>query len=160
LELVAPGVNINSTANPNEYPYTLYMVDTGASFAAPHVAGVAALIYASKIDPDYDRNGDGYWENDEVRQKLRDTALDLGDPEWDEYYGYGLVNAWYATQRPPADINTDYKVNYRDLYILAYAYGSRPGDPNWDPRADITINNEVDYADLYILAKNYGKTDP
>jgi subtilisin family serine protease len=160
LELVAPGLNINSTANPNAPPYQLYKIDSDTSFAAPFVAGVAALIYNSKIDPEYDYNNNSIWDNNEVRQKLQDTALDLGAQGRDDYYGYGLVNAWYANQRPPGDVNTDYHVNYIDAIIVGAAFGSEPGDPNWDSRADITINNIVNYLDSIIVGDHFGETDP
>ena len=51
--------------------------------AAPHAAGVAALIIA--INPDY--------SPDDVRAALINTAKDLGAPGWDELYGYGLIDA-------------------------------------------------------------------
>ena len=77
LELVAPGINIYSTAlggGSGSISYT--------SAASPHVAGVAALLIAS-----------GVTDNAEVRQILQETAEDLGPPGWDGLYGYGLVNA-------------------------------------------------------------------
>jgi len=46
-----------------------------------------------------------------------------------------------------------------DLYTLAKAYGSEPGDLNWNEKADLNCDNKVDYKDLYILAKHYGQ-DP
>jgi subtilisin family serine protease len=156
LELVAPGVNINST-----WPGDTYKVDTGTSYAVSHVTGVAALIYASKIDPEYDFfDGDGEWDNVEVRKKLDDTALDLGSLGKDVYYGYGLVNAWYANQRPPGDVNSDHYVNIKDVTIVSAAYGSKPGEPNWDPRADINIDNHVNIKDMVIVQSNFGKSDP
>jgi hypothetical protein len=58
----------------------------------------------------------------------------------------------------PGDINYDGKVSLADLVELARAYGSRPGDPNWDPNADIDHNGVVGLADLVILAQHYGQT--
>jgi len=60
----------------------------------------------------------------------------------------------------PGDINGDFKVNLQDLVILASAYGSKPGDINWNPNADITGNNAVGLADLVILAQHYGQHYP
>src|SRR4030042_111435 len=153
---MAPGVLINSTANLYADPYTLYAVDDGTSFAVPHVAGVAALIFASKIDPDYDFNENGWWDNFEVREKLQNTTLDLGSPRRDDYYGYGLVNAWYSTQRPPGDVNSDSRVNIFDIVTIALAYSSNPGDTNWCVLADITIDRLVDINDRIIVAFNFG----
>jgi hypothetical protein len=39
------------------------------------------MIFSSKIDPAYDTDHDEYWQNFEVRQKLRDMVLDLGPKE-------------------------------------------------------------------------------
>jgi serine protease len=54
----------------------------GTSMAAPHVSGVAALLV-----------GRGIVGPAAVRQRLRETATDLGPPGWDPNFGYGLVNA-------------------------------------------------------------------
>lgn len=55
----------------------------------------------------------------------------------------------------PGDANGDGKVNSLDLFILAKAWGSKVGDPNWDPRADFNEDNRVDVHDLFILSKNW-----
>jgi subtilisin len=89
LELMAPGVGIRST-----FLGGGYSTIGGTSMACPHVSGTAALVFASDIDTAYDLDGDGIWDATEIRKKLQDTARDLGDPGWDEYYGYGLVDAY------------------------------------------------------------------
>ncbi|MBR9699828.1 S8 family peptidase [Candidatus Woesearchaeota archaeon] len=76
LELVAGGVDINSTFLNNTYN-----VSSGTSFAAPHVAGVACLL----------RSYNSSWTNDQIRGKLQNDALDLGIAGKDDEYGYGLV---------------------------------------------------------------------
>jgi hypothetical protein len=78
LELVAPGNGILSCVPPNEY-----MLSSGTSMAAPHVAGVAALIWS--MYPGFTNQG--------IRDRLNQTASDLGTYGWDEYYGWGLVDA-------------------------------------------------------------------
>jgi len=91
LELAAPGVDIYST-----YWDDTYATLSGTSMACPHVTGAAALVFASNITevaPDYDYDGDGVWDANEVRAWLQATAEDLGDPGIDELYGYGLVDA-------------------------------------------------------------------
>lgn len=84
LELMAPGVGINST-----FPDGGYGVLSGTSSAAPHVAAASALVMAAGVT-DWNDNGR---VNDEVRAILAATAFDLGSPGFDTQYGFGLVDA-------------------------------------------------------------------
>jgi len=95
VELTAPGVNIYSTYWDDTYAY-----GSGTSMACPHVAGVAALVFNSPLTTGYDYNGNGVWDPDEVRQKMDDTAIDLGLNGRDTKYGYGLVYAAGAVDEP------------------------------------------------------------
>lgn len=70
-----------------------------------------------------------------------------------------LTDGWVVVTIP-GDINGDYKVNHKDLLLLASAYGSECGDPRYIPEADINCDCKVDHKDLLILASNYGKEDP
>ena len=58
-----------------------------------------------------------------------------------------------------ADITHDGKVGLVDLAIVAAAYDSRPGDPNWNPAADLNKDGVVNLLDLIIVAEEYGQTD-
>lgn len=91
LELVAPGGDTRSGQSGGILSTDIvsrrlgYSYQQGTSFASPHVAGIAALMYSA-----------GITDAREIRELLRNTAEDLGTPGVDNYYGYGLVNAYAA----------------------------------------------------------------
>jgi hypothetical protein len=66
---------------------------------------------------------------------------------------YGIVKVTI-----PGDVNGDGKVTWDDLSDLGLAYGSKPGDPNWNPNADINGDGKVAWDDLSTLGLNYGKS--
>lgn len=56
------------------------------------------------------------------------------------------------------DINGDGTVDIFDAIILSTAFGTKPGDPGWDPRADINGDNVVDVFDAIILSTHFGES--
>uniref|UniRef100_A0A831U1J1 Subtilisin n=1 Tax=Geobacter metallireducens TaxID=28232 RepID=A0A831U1J1_GEOME len=127
MELAAPGVGIKSTVPGGGYGYL-----TGTSQAAPHVAGVAALLLASGIT---DANGNGTVA-DEVRQRLASTARDLGEPGWDASFGYGLVDAARALgvsaePQPSAPVFTSTPITAAKEGV-AYSYAAAAADADGD----------------------------
>jgi hypothetical protein len=58
----------------------------------------------------------------------------------------------------PGDLDHDGVVGLSDLVLLAQAYGSKPGDQNWNPLADLAYPwDEIGLTDLLTLASYYGK---
>jgi subtilisin family serine protease len=140
VDLSAPGVGILSLqASTGDY-FPL----SGTSMAAPHVAGVAALVLARHPE----------LTSDQVRQILRASATDLGPAGKDAQYGYGRVDAARAVgidQAPPTRIRTpgDQGSIYGPVavtgdaggpgfarYILDYGAGAAPG--SWTVVRDST----------------------
>ena len=77
MSVVAPGEGILST-----FPGGTYAMIDGTSMAAPFVSGAAALVWSKHPE----------WSAQQVRQRLEQTATDLGDAGFDPKYANGLVN--------------------------------------------------------------------
>ena len=64
----------------------------------------------------------------------------------------------YAKPGLTTDINKDGTVNILDIFIVAQAFGSKPGDPNWNAVADLDNNGIINILDVFAIARDYGKT--
>jgi hypothetical protein len=56
------------------------------------------------------------------------------------------------------DIDGDNEVTLLDFGQLVAAFGSVPGDSNWNPNADLDGDEEVTLFDFGVLVRNFGKT--
>jgi hypothetical protein len=54
-----------------------------------------------------------------------------------------------------ADLTNDGTVDIFDIVKVAIAYGSQPGDHNWNPNADLIQDSKVDIYDIVKAAANY-----
>ncbi|MFI4916709.1 MAG: S8 family serine peptidase [Phycisphaerales bacterium JB060] len=146
LELVAPGVNVFSTTSDRDNSYGSL---DGTSMATPHAVGVATLIIGAGIQ---DANGNGRI-NDEVRQLMIDTALDLGSAGWDSDFGYGLVNAEAALDVSSgcvADFDGDGDLSLFDF--LAFQTAFDQGDAQADINGDGVFNifDFLEFQNLFV----------
>lgn len=83
IDVAAPGEHIPSTFLDNSY-----VMMSGTSMAAPHVAGLAGLIRSIKPE----------LTNDEVADIIRASANDIGPIGFDPYYGHGEIDVVRALQ--------------------------------------------------------------
>ena len=81
----------------------------GTSGASPHVAGIAALLVEAQrlADPTMTKKQVA----DEVTQKIRDTAIDLGPDGHDNQTGYGRADALAAVESLDQLSGTTFTVN-------------------------------------------------
>ncbi|MFB0501673.1 MAG: hypothetical protein ACETVP_04320 [Candidatus Bathyarchaeia archaeon] len=56
------------------------------------------------------------------------------------------------------DADGDFYVGSSDVFTLAPAYGSQPGDSNWNHNCDFDDDGYIGSMDVFILAPNYGKS--
>lgn len=92
LDIAAPGGDksrglefgvLQNTIDPKDNTRGVYAFYNGTSMATPHVAGVAALIYAA-----------GAKTPDEVEKALYEGAAKVSGQEgWNDRFGHGLLNA-------------------------------------------------------------------
>jgi hypothetical protein len=54
------------------------------------------------------------------------------------------------------DVNNDGKVDVKDIVIVSKAYGSRIGEPNYNPRCDFNQDGVIDDTDLNLIRAFFG----
>ncbi len=93
IDVVAPGVDIlslraatNPMCTPDRTVNGLYCRVSGTSMSAPHIAGLAALMLSKSPT----------LTNEQIRQILRASTIDLGTLGFDTKFGYGRVDAGVA----------------------------------------------------------------
>lgn len=101
VDVAAPGGNPSSSwdTNPDHwimstYLYGGYAQVSGTSQAAPHVSGLAALVWS--VTPSL--------SNDQVERIIEETAVDLGDAGRDDVFGHGRIDAYRALTQSPHGI--------------------------------------------------------
>lgn len=88
VDLSAPGMSILSTIPPglrgmvDDVATPGYGPADGTSMAAPHVAGLAALLFSQHPD----------WTPLQVEERMESTAVDLGKPGRDPFFGVGRID--------------------------------------------------------------------
>ena len=118
-EFVAPGGGILDPLTTTDFDGGT-VSERGTSFASPIVAGTCALLHdvAPNIMPE------------EIRYILRITSIDKGDSGWDQYYGWGLIQAESAVVAltDGTDSDSDGLINIIETNV----WGTDPYDSDSD----------------------------
>lgn len=122
LDMVAPGEDILSTWDAPAAPDS-YRTQTGTSMAAPHVAGVLALMIEAS---------DRKLSSASLTDLLLESCVDLGEPGYDQSSGHGRLDATVAVRAAiaeaaqlecPADLAAPYGVlNFSDVQVFLAAF--------------------------------------
>lgn len=143
IDISAPGVSIYTTIRGGGYGTV-----SGTSFAAPIVAGVAALMFS--VNP--------CLAPSDVEAILEATSVDLGDPGCDIYYGWGRVDAISALRAltsttPLTTISSSIDLNPPTAKIIYPSNGAvlsggvtvkvNAGDDNLVSKVELYINGNL-----------------
>lgn len=136
ISLMAPGQRVLCASGT-----TTYTTRDGTSFAAPHVSGTASLMLA--VNP--------YLDAQSIRTILEATAVDLDEPGYDLFTGFGRLDAAAAVAAVPApgDVDRNGAVNGADLAIVLGSWGACLPDVSCD--ADVDGSGTVDGVDLSLV---------
>lgn len=112
LDVMAPGVRIHTTDIQGSGGYTsgdYTSTFNGTSAACPFAAGVAALIdsYVPGLSAA------------QIRESMRNSAVDLGDPGFDNQTGYGRLNAFGALNYAASLVNDPPNAVCQDVIVSA-----------------------------------------
>lgn len=100
VDVAAPGVHIYTTDIMNKAGYSTGNYEdgfNGTSAATPHVAGLAALVLS--VAPGLKAS--------EVEEIIKNTADDITPKGFDNYTGYGRINAFKAVSKALEIVNAD-----------------------------------------------------
>lgn len=84
LSVSAPGASIMTAWTSENSPAATrgYALVDGTSFAAPHVSGLAALLWSQHPE----------WTPAQVRARIEKSAVDLGPEGYDPWFGHGRID--------------------------------------------------------------------
>jgi subtilisin family serine protease len=142
LDVAGPGDTVWSLKDTTAYQWL-----SGTSMATPHVSGTVNLMKA--LDPGL--------APDEIKLILQATAVDLGDPGFDDQSGFGRIDAHAAllqVQARLADLDGDGVVGVLDFLQLLQSWGSCPSGPGCP--GDIDRDGQVGVSDFLLLLASWG----
>ncbi|MFM9959005.1 MAG: S8 family serine peptidase [Phycisphaerales bacterium] len=155
ITLCAPGVDVVSTLPNNEYARA-----SGTSFAAPLIAGAAAVL----------RSGCNLVGAAEVRALLAQgaTPIDAANPSYAGLLGAGRVDAGASANAASsagalvvlADFNGDRVVNVADLTFMLGRFGQTAVPGSLAYRADLDHDGVVNTPDLVVFLGDFGSSCP
>ena len=151
--LQATGVTLGSFLNP---PTTIIKEELNQTFGF-------VVFSASSVSPALPASGSGTIATiafdsipggNSAFQLLDIQLLDLSS----QILGHQAIDGFFECIPVWGDANADHLVNCVDLFNLGKAFGSIPGDSDWNRYCDLDGDESVGELDLQIFSQNFGKT--
>jgi subtilisin family serine protease len=135
----------------------------GTSAACPQVAGIAAMIMSRRPDlKDSNYTIYSIIEHSAEDQVGPDAGYTPDLPGWDQYYGWGRVNAFRALLAVSrGDANNDKTIDLLDvLYLISYKFQSGPPPVPDVLMGDANCDAVVSILDMFYLISYLNKGGP
>lgn len=125
-------VEIRNVGSTTPLQTAVVTLDSAGKFCVQVAGNIAQGVYDVAVKPNT------RW----MRKNM--SSVDLRD----------RVNFFLMT----GDCNGDNEVDIGDFALLSAAFGSVPGDPNWDENCDLNCDMEIDIGDFALLSSRFGAT--
>lgn len=136
--------------------------DTSLGISDAHPVGSSVMISSGPLFyQDLWNTGAAGWIHTSYDNSTSTTTLNWVEPQ--DLEAHIKVTTLAALRVIPSyvlltDLNKDGKINIIDLFIVATAFNTRPGDARWNVVADVNNDGVVDITDVWSIARDFGKT--
>ncbi|MEM1551493.1 MAG: hypothetical protein QXH03_02340 [Candidatus Bathyarchaeia archaeon] len=99
---------------------------------------------------------DPAWKTKPLNEAYKGFVAHVVSPVNQPYSRKFVIPPWIYPLAE-VDINFDGVVDIYDIVVLAIAFGSVGGEPNWNVEADVTLDGQVDIFDMVRIALRFGE---
>jgi len=137
--------------------YAVALTDTPENSGVPHCPEAEATfqVATSEITPITTKsyqNGNYYLNFTMPKNSLPGNYIVYAS----SIYQYSPATTSLSFKLKVPDLNNDGTIDIYDMIIVASAYGSSEGDPNWNQAADINGDKTIDIYDMILVATCFG----
>jgi hypothetical protein len=97
------------------------------------------------------------WNTVEYTKGLYTVSAYASPVEGESNVDNNMLMAGNVLVTIPGDVNGDHKVNLKDIFAIALAFGSTTGSARYKPNVDINGDGKINLKDYFIASKNFGQ---
>jgi hypothetical protein len=166
-------VAIKSVSLPSNWAYQGWIVDITVivqnkgnltesfNLEVYYDTNLLANLTIENLPPSNERTLVIHWDTSTVTPCRNYTIRAIIPPL--EYEYSTLDNQYVAGKikiRVFGDVNGDGEVSIDDIFATAYAFGSTPTHPRWNPYADVNRDEYVGIDDIFLVARSFSASCP